>query len=364
MKFLANKQALIGALQIISTVVPANPVIPILREIKFDLSDNQLKLTASDQQNILITSVEVEGSEDGSVCFDGKLMLNIIKTLPEDEIEIEQVETIIILHTKGGKYEFPAIDSKDFPLLPEMDGGSITELSSETLKDGLSKTIYAVGVDNGNAIDNLLLRFENNEFILASTTRVTITEFVAPHESNENCSLLINKKSSALLKSMLTIGDVLMKWNKRFALFEFNGISLYVVLAEGIFPDYKMIIRKSSDNLFKSDKASLVTAIKRLLMVTTSLNNEVRINYSSANQITVTTLDEAYKRSASENLFGEYTGEDMTVAYNGKQLLEILSAITGEAVNIEFNSAVLPNILKSAEPDGYVTVTSPINILK
>lgn len=361
MKFQANKQALIGALQIISTVVPANPVIPILREVKFDLSENELKLTASDIQNILITSVKVEGSEDGSVCFDGKLMLNIIKTLPEEEIEIEQVEKVIILHTKGGKYEFPAIDSKDFPLLPEMDGGSVTELSSDIFRDGLQKTIYAVGVDHGTVIDNLLLRFENKEFILASTTRVTIAEFVSSHDSNDNCSLLINKKSSALLKSMLTSGDVLMKWNKRFALFEFNGISLYIVLSEGTFPDYKMILRKSSENVFKSDKSSLVTAIKRLLMVTTSLNNEVRINYSSTSQITITTLDVAFSRSATEDIYGEYAGEDMTIAYNGKQLLEILSAITSESVNIEFNNPVLPNIIKATEPDGYVTVTSPIN---
>ncbi|GGH24784.1 DNA polymerase III subunit beta [Sphingobacterium alkalisoli] len=352
MKFQANTKILSNALQVATAIVASNPVLPIYKDVVFSLNGNVLSFTSSDMLNILITDTEVEGVADGRVSFDGKLLLNILKTIYEETVNIELVGKSIILSVQMGKYEFPISEVNDFPKLPEITDPVKLEIPTDILMEGIIKTFYSIDSDSIGAIANLLLKIEGNELNLISTRGSVLSEFIIPFESSQDKQMLINRRSAAVIKSMLTKGELMISSNDSYALFEFDNIKLYSRLSEGIFPDYKRIIPSPSGNNFIVGRSTILSALKRLIMVGDAAINLVKLTFKDSG-VNIETQDTNYNRSAQEFIEGEYVGEEVAIGLNGKFLVEILSVIDSDQVNIEVTSPVRPALLRPQDVDEY-----------
>ena len=86
MKFTVESSELQKALMKISGVVPSKSTLPILENILFSLSTNSLKLVATDLEISMSATLDVKGSEDGSIAVPAKRVMDTLRALPETQL--------------------------------------------------------------------------------------------------------------------------------------------------------------------------------------------------------------------------------------------------------------------------------------
>ena len=149
MKFIVSSSQLLKQLQILGGVINTNNTLPILDNFLFELSEGELKISASDLETTMRTSIEVETSDAGAIAVPARLLLDILKTFPEQPLtfKVEDNSTIEI-SSDSGKYALAYADGEEFPKSVELETPSKTSLKGSVLASGIAKSIFASGNDD------------------------------------------------------------------------------------------------------------------------------------------------------------------------------------------------------------------------
>src|SRR5210317_1642660 len=149
MKFIVTSSALLKELQNINGVITTNPVVPILENFLFEIEAGKLTITASDLQTSMITEIEVEAKETGSIAVPAKILLDTLKNLPEQPVtfSIDEESYSIEINSDNGRYKLSGENATDFPKVPNVSDGFSVEMSSEVLSSAISNTIFATSND-------------------------------------------------------------------------------------------------------------------------------------------------------------------------------------------------------------------------
>ena len=149
MKFIVSSSQLLKQLQILGGVINSNNTLPILDNFLFELSNDELRISASDLETTMSTSLEVESDEPGAIAVPARLLLDILKTFAEQPLtfKVEDNHTIEI-SSDSGKYALAYADGEEFPKAVELDSPSSATLQGNILATGISKTIFASGNDD------------------------------------------------------------------------------------------------------------------------------------------------------------------------------------------------------------------------
>jgi len=149
MKFIVSSSQLFKQLQILGGVINNNNTLPILDNFLFELSDNSLKISASDLETTMSASLDVETNESGSVAVPAKLLLDTLKTFPEQPLTfvVEDNNTIEI-SSESGKYALAFADGEEFPKAISLEAPSTLKLAGGILATAINKTIFAAGNDD------------------------------------------------------------------------------------------------------------------------------------------------------------------------------------------------------------------------
>ena len=138
MKFIVSSSQLLKQLQILGGVINTNNTLPILDNFLFELTDDQLRISASDLETTMSTSIEVESDATGAIAVPAKLLLDILKTFPEQPLtfKVEDNNTIEI-SSDSGKYALAYADGEEFPKAVELETPSSTTLKASILAAGI-----------------------------------------------------------------------------------------------------------------------------------------------------------------------------------------------------------------------------------
>ncbi|WP_313515594.1 DNA polymerase III subunit beta [Sphingobacterium sp.] len=378
MKFKAKTKSLIDILSISNTIVETSAVIPIIRNIVLSLTGNKLRFTSSDMMNTLVSEIEVTGESDGTSCIDGKLLLNILKNLSEESVMIDskevEVETLvgnvkqksiqlsIVLTTTSGKYDIPGLNPKDFPKVPIVENSTKLEISGEAFRDAIAKVSFAVVAEMGDILNNIYLDIQEGSLTVAGVNNAVFSEVEHKIVSEKAKTLLVNKKSLLLSKTLFSKGDVEINYNANFVVFSNENIQLFARLADGIFPNYKAVFPKSSQNILLINNTQLGQAIKRLLVMANGALNLFALDFQES-QLVISTSDKDFGKSAIEQLPIQYSGEPLRIGINGKYLLEVLNTMSSENVNLSVISPNKPIVIWPDDESSQRALIGPMSLV-
>ncbi|WP_313418789.1 DNA polymerase III subunit beta [Sphingobacterium multivorum] len=361
MKFKAKTNELKKVLQQVTSIVVPFATTPIISNILFTLTGNNLELVSSDYANMMVTSVEVEGEEDGQVVFDGKLLLNILKSTVEPEVLISQNDDNIQLVLTTGVYDFPLFNPKDYPKLPVMDIADPIELKSTILIEAIKKTSHTISDDSSTAIGYLLIRIEGMVIKFVSTIGHIVSEFVTSIASDKYVDLLVSKKSISALKPLL-IGDTIkLVYNDNKILFQTETTSFYCVLGTGAFVNYVPLIPQDFNDYMVIDRSLFLGTLNRLLVMANAQSRHIKLHVQ-ADEMEIACRDNDYKRSASEKIAIINNGPCLTIGFDAKYLIDILSVYDSDSVKFKLVSNVRPGILRPDDNDDYTVIIAPLNL--
>lgn len=339
MKFIVSSAALLKQLSGINGVITTNPVVPILENFLFEINEGMLTVTASDLQTSMITEIEVESKESGSIAVPARILLETLKNLPEQPVtfSIDEETYSIEISSDNGRYKLAGENATDFPKVPAVSNDFSVEMSTEVLASAINNTIFATSNDELRpAMTGVYINLTetNTTFVATDSHRLVRYRRVDVASENGN-AIIIPRKALNLLKSTLPAENlpVTVEFNVSNAYFKFGNIRMICRLIDERFPDYENVIPTDNENVMSIDRMELLSSLRRIAIYANKTTHQVRLKITGSElQISAEDLD--FANEANERLSCEHNGEDLEIGFNAKFLIEMLNNIDSKEIEM------------------------------
>ena len=359
MKFVVSSTELLGHLQAISRVISSKNTLPILDNFLFNLSGNDLEITASDLESTLITRMKLENTEgDGMIALPARILLDTLKEFSAQPLTFDiNVDTLaVVISSENGKFNVMGQNGVDFPALPAIkkDKKFSFTINADVMLAGITKTLFATA-------DDELRPVMGGIFIEASTTRITFVASDAHKlvryqrtdaHADDNASFILPKKPASLLKNILPReeGPFKVEFDDKNAFFNLNDYKVVCRLVEGNYPNYNSVIPKNNPRKITIDRVEFYNTLKRVSVFSNQASNLVKLQLKG-NQVNVSAQDIDFSISAYERIKCQYEGEEIEIGFKSVFLLEILANIASQDVMIELADPTRAGLFLPAETE-------------
>lgn len=344
MKFIVSSSYLLKQLQVLGGVINNSNTLPILDNFLFELSNNSLTVSASDLETTMSAVLEVESDEEGSIAVPAKLLLDTLKTFPEQPLTfvVEDNNTIEI-SSNDGKYSLAYADGAEFPKPVSLTDPSSTTILGDILASAISKTIFAAGNDDLRPVmSGVFFQFSPESLTFVSTDAHKLVKYQRTDvTASEVAEFIMPKKPLNLLKGILggSESDVTIEYNESNAKFSFDNVELVCRLIDGKYPNYEAVIPKENPNKLTIARNHFLSSVKRVSIFSNKTTHQIRLKIAGA-ALHVSAEDIDYSNKAEERLTCDFQGDDIQIGFNSRFLTEMLSNINADDVMLEMS---LPN---------------------
>lgn len=357
MKFIVTSTDLLKHLQTIGGVQGSNNTLAILDNFLFEIGQNSLTVSASDLETTMITKMEVKAETEGAIAVPARLLMDYLKTLPEQPLTftIDESTLGIEISSSFGKSKMAGFPADEFPKNPVMEDPSSITIPAEVLSEAIQKTIFATGNDDLRPVMSGLfcelgtdgIRFVGTD--AHKLVRFSRSEIKAPN----NGSFILPKKPLNLLKSTLssTDADVVLEFDGTNARLSFDDNVVIARLIDGKYPNYEAVIPKDNPNKMLVSRTALLGSIKRVSIFSNKTTHQVRLRISGS-ELSISAEDLDYSNEANERLTCSYEGDDMEIGFNSRFLIEMLSNLDTEDVQLSLSAPNRAGILSPIGDDG------------
>ncbi|EJL66283.1 DNA polymerase III subunit beta [Flavobacterium sp. CF136] len=344
MKITLNSKNLLEKLLILNGVINSSNTLPILDNFLFEIDGNQLKITATDLETTITSTLEITSPDKGSVAISARMLIDILKTFREQPLVFSVLENSIIeISSESGIYSIAYADAKDYPKSVELQNAQTSIINSKVLAKAINKTIFATGTDDLRpTMTGVLFQFSPLGLNFVATDAHKLVKYSRTDIiSDEEIDLIVPKKPLNVLKGILSTLDVEVElsYNQTNAIFTFEDYVLLSRLVEGKYPKYESVIPKENPNKAIINRNQLLSSVKCVSIFSNKTTKQVVINFAG-NEIQLSAEDADYSNKADERLNCNYQGEDTIIGFNAKYMSEIISILNSEELNFEFS---LPN---------------------
>ncbi len=353
MRFIVSTSILLKQLQAINGASSSSTVLPILENFLFEIKDNLLTISATDLQTSMVTSLQIEAKEEGRVAMPSKILIETLKTLPDQPVafSVDTTTLAIEISAGDGKYKLSGENADDFPKIPIIENVSTVKLESAVLSEAINKTIFAVSNDELRpAMSGVLVQLAEQSITFVATDAHKLVRYRRTDVGTEKpLSIILPKKALALLKSSLpSDGTVVsVNYNNTNAFFEFANIQLICRLIDERYPDYEAVIPQVNPNKLTVDRLLFLNTLRRVVIFANKTTHQVRLKISGS-ELNISAEDLDFANEAHERLNCQFEGDDMEIGFNAKFLVEMLSNLNSSEVVIEMSTANRAGLLLPA----------------
>jgi len=357
MDFNVSSAELLKGLMDVIKAIPNKSGLPILENFLFVLKDGSLEITASDQELTLRTAIQVDGvQEEGSIAVPARHITELLKVLPDQPVRIKTKSDISFeCIWNNGNSTLPYFPAEDYPEISGADeSAQKVVFPAQTLVDGINSTIYATAEDemrpamNGIFFD---IDTESTTFV-ASDSHKLICYTAADVKAEQKASFILNKKPAAVLKSIIGKDEenVEAVFDAKNVVFTFGSTMMVCRLVVGKYPKYREVIPQNNSNILKIDRMQFLNTVRRVAVCANKASNHIKFNLKSG-QLEITAQDLGFSLAAYEKIACEYNGEDLSIGFKSSFLIDILSNMNCESIEMKFSDPRRAALILPAEEE-------------
>lgn len=344
MKFIVSSTYLLKQLQVLGGVINNSNTLPILDNFLFELNNNALTVSASDLETTMASVLNVESDNQGQVAIPAKLLLDTLKTFPEQPLTfVVESNNTIEISSNHGKYALAYASADEFPKTIALDNPSQTIVPSEILATAINKTIFAAGNDDLRPVmSGVFFQFSTEGLTFVATDAHKLVKYSRTDvQANETAEFIMPKKPLNILKAILATREeeVKIEYNDSNAKFSFGDTELVCRLIDGKYPNYEAVIPKENPNQLTINRNQFLNSVRRVSIFSNKTTHQIRLRIAGA-ELNISAEDIDYSNKAEERLTCDYQGDDIQIGFNSRFLSEMLSNITADDVQLEMS---LPN---------------------
>lgn len=356
MRFQVSSTALYSRLQNLSRVINSKPTLTILECILFELDGNTLKMTASDSETTLVTTMEVEEPDgNGKFAIKAATIINGLKEFYEQPITIEvNLETYEVKVTyQNGKSSFIGQTADEYPLPVGIDDGvQALSIDSQVLSGGLSRALFATADDELRPVMNGVFFDLSEDYItfVASDGHKLVRDRNSSVKAPQASSFILPKKPAKTLKDILSKedGEAEIRFDDKNAEVKVGSYVLVCRLIVGRYPNYNSVIPTDNPYHVTIDREALIGALKRTMVFANTSTSLIKLHLEN-NSLTVSTQDIDYSSSAEEHIMCDYTGNPMSIGFKGTFLLDIINGMDSQDIVLQLADPSRAGVIVPAE---------------
>ncbi len=367
MDFYITKEEVVKSLNLTLGVVEKRQTLPILSNVLFEVDESSLKLTATDLESEISTTSTVSNFKSGGkTTAPARKLSDLCRLMPDlAEIHFFLDGDNLKIETESGKYNLSTLPSEDFPVFETEDTQSQINISSQNLKNLITKTSFAMGNQDWRHYLNGLYMMIDDKVITTVATdahRLAMATSSLNEASSESTSGIVPRKSINEIGKL--VGDesenVVIQLGQTSIAANVSGTTFVSKLIEGKFPDYEQVIPSGESSLLVVDRKNFSESLSRVSVLSSEKYKGVRI-ITKKDSLNIS-ANNPEKEQGEENLSCEYQGEEIDIAFNVNYLQEILSTIDSEKIEINFFGSEKSCLITDPNSENLKYVVMPLLI--
>lgn len=364
MKFKCQQENLLEGIQIVLKAVSMKSTLPILNGILFELEENQLTLSATDLELAIKYRVKTKEEVNGKMVAPARLIGDIVRNLPDEEIEflLDEASNQASLTCQKAEFQIKTLPVEDFPKFPEESKGQKYELKTKDFIELIKKVSKAASIDESRPVlKGVLLKLAKDKLEAAATDSYRLAVGSIEIENGPDKEIKVIIPAHALNELIKTITPSSNKTKlvvtENQAIFESGQLTLSSRLIEGQFPDYKQLIPESYKGKLEVEREPLLSALRRVSLL--AQNTPLKLDFrGQALRISAQTAEVG---EAEEQLEAKYQGEAQEMAFNPQYLLDGVTSIDEQKALLETNDPLKPGLLR-AEKEPFLYLIMPVRL--
>ena len=364
MKIVCSKSDLLNSVNIVMKAVPAKSTMPILECIVIEVKAGIIKLTANDMELGIETLVKGDVLEDGVIAINAKIFADIIRKLPDNDINIETDDKFMAhIRCEKAKFDIAGKSNDEFPLIPKIERDCSIELSQFSLKEIIRQTVFSISDNESNKImTGELFEITGDELKVVSLDghRISIRKLKLK-EAYDHIKVIVPGKTLNEISKILS-GEmedmVKIFFTNKHIVFEFNDTMVLSRLIEGEYYKIEQMLSSDYETKVTINKKEFLSCIDRAtLLIKESDKKPIIINVGDGSM--ELRINSAIG-SMNEEIDIIKEGKDILIAFNPRFLMDALRVIDEEEVDIYLFNPKAPCFIKDKE-ESYIYLILPVN---
>ncbi len=381
MKIHFERKVIESALQKTIKAVSSRSPLPILGYVLIKTEkEGMVSFSTTDLEFGVRCKIKANIEEEGSACVPAKILTDLVGQLNEDKLTISTREDLPLeLTTSKSKYHINTRDADEFPIFPQPQDNPLFSLPQMTFREMIKNVVIAVAPteEQRAALTGVFFQADENEIIAVATDgrRLVKAREALDEPPKKELSVIVPQNSMKEMVSLLEDKEapVYITFSEGQIFIDFDNTFVFSRVIDGKYPNYEVAIPKSSDVKLLVEKDVFKNAIKRALIMAMDKETPDLLKVDISN----TSNDSEFQGSikimtnsvdvgdADEVIYiKEMEGESLSLAFNGKYLLEILNLLSDDFLWILLSTPLTPVIIKSLEKENYTFIVMPVRLKK
>ena len=365
MKVSIARGALLDALSTVSKGLSSRTTLPILSGIHLSTGAEDLVLQATDLEVSIKTSAIAKIDDPGQTVVPGRLLTDIVRSLPEAAVTIDSTQAGIATVVCGqSRFTIKTLAAEDYPKFPEVDPEKTVTLPTEVFAHVVQQVSRSVSKDETRPIlTGILVVVEAGVLRMVATDsyRLCVKETPVGDVSGEIDLVVPGKAMEDVARLSGGAESLSIGVSDNQVVFTFGGTTFISRRIEGSFPNYRQLLPKEYTTRAVMDRVELLEAVKRVSLMAQH-NAPLRVSINAADHtlsLSATTQDIG---EAREDIQVTPEGETVEIAFNHGYLTDGVAISEGDTVALEVTSPLKPGVLKPADGDGFVYLLMPVRL--
>jgi DNA polymerase-3 subunit beta len=353
MRLTCSRDELSQALAVVSRGVSTRSAVQILSGILLRAESGSLEVAATDMEISLRTQLAADVGEDGSVVVPGRLLVDIVRLLPESEVSFEHKleENTLQVTCGSSEYRLRTYSVEDFPRLPEADAGGAYSVETEPLLETISRVSRAASRDESRPVlTGILVRFEQGKLAMAATDsyRLSVKETPVGGDVPELEAIVPARALEELRRIAAGTEAISLAVRENQVIFGVGDVWLTTRRIDGQFPNYKTLIPEAFEHEVTIARDELLEVVRRT-GVMAQRNSPLRLRFAEG-ELTISAQTQDVGE-ARESLPVSFSGEPLEIGFNPDFLRDGIDSVTDDSVVLKLINPLRPGLIQGAGDD-------------
>jgi DNA polymerase III subunit beta len=353
MKVVCQRDELSQKLGIVARAVSTRASVQILSGVLLRAEAGRLHLAATDMELSLRSSLEAQVEGEGAVVVPGRLLVDLVRLLPDSDVTIEHQADESVLHVRCGTSSstLHTYAAEDFPRLPDLDAVGTFTVDRESLLDTVSRVARSASRDESRPVlTGILVRFETGKLVMAATDsyRLSVKETELDGEVPELEAIIPARALGELARIALGGDTIELGVHENQVVFATDDVWLTTRRIDGQFPNYKQLLPESFEHEVTLSRGEVLDVVRRV-GVMVQRTSPIQLRFAEG-ELTVFARTQDVGE-AKESLPVQFSGEPMDIGFNAEFLREGIESIGADEIRLRLISPLRPAVIDGGEDD-------------
>lgn len=363
MKIACSRKDLADAVAFASAASSVRTSWPVLQTLRLKAGQSSLSVLGCDGELWAERIVAANVAEEGSVCVAANLLGQLLAKLPDGEIRLELDGTSLALHQGSSDWRMMALPAVDFPPVPDVAGDAELKLTMGELKDAVNSVAFAVADDQSRAVlTGVLLTYDGTSLTLVATDthRLSVRK-IAREGLGSNVSAVVPERALKAIRNLPVADDesLQIRFDDTRLMVDCGPAKVVSQLLAGAYPHWERVVPTEHSRTWILDKAELAENLNRAMILARESNNRVRFSGKGDQVLITARADDSGE--AKEEVAAVLKNGEIDIAFNGKYVLEAISALKSDGILAELTEPSRPAVFRAADDgDQHFCVVMPM----